>query len=182
MKPLPLTRRFLSPTAALAFWLGLFLFAIYLLSFSGKFHVMDELAVFTAGHSLAGSGRADIDLLIWTNHWTPNPPGVWGSDGHLYTKKAPGISFLVAPLIWLGQTLPGLNAVQVGLLTNAIVTALTASLLLLWLVDLGFSRRIAALFTLVCFGNRRCWPSFFSLPFGPPIAAGRPVCSRGAGG
>mgnify|MGYP005844153849 CR=1 FL=1 len=149
MNRLPWPRRLVSPTTALAFWLGLFLFAIYLLSFSGKFHVMDELAVFTAGHSLAGSGRADIDLLIWTNHWTPNPPGVWGADGHLYTKKAPGISFLAAPLIWLGQMLPGLNAVHVGLLTNAVVTALTASLLLIWLIDLGFSRRSAALTALV---------------------------------
>lgn len=149
MNNLPSARRSVSPTVALAFWVGLFLFAIYLLSFSGKFHVMDELAVFTAGHSLAGSGRADIDLLIWTNHWTPNPPGVWGGDGHLYTKKAPGISFLVVPLIWLGQTLPGLNAVHVGLLINAIVTALTAGLLLLWLTDLGFSRRIATLTALV---------------------------------
>ena len=72
--------RRVSTRYALAFWLGLFLLAIYLLSFSGKFHVMDELAVFTAGHSLAGPGRADIDLLIWTNHWTPNPPGVWGAE------------------------------------------------------------------------------------------------------
>ncbi len=140
----------LRPTsyALLPFWLGVFLFSVYLLSFSGKFHVMDELAVFTAGHNLAQHGRADINQLIWTNHWTPNPPGIWGQDGHLYTKKAPGISVIAAPLIWLGHTIPGLNAVHLGLLTNTIVTALTASLLFIWLVDLGFSRWTATLTTL----------------------------------
>jgi hypothetical protein len=125
------------------FWIGLLLYAVYLLTFSGKFHVMDELAVFAAGHNLAGHGRADINQLIWTNHWTPDPPGVWGQDGHLYTKKAPGISFITAPLIRLGQTLPGLNGVHVGLLTNAFVTALTGSLLFSWLSALGHSDLVA---------------------------------------
>gem|GEM_PF-997871 len=137
-----------SMSKSLSFALGLFLFSIYLLTFSGKFHVMDELAVFTAGHNLAQHGRADINQLIWTNHWTPNPPGIWGSDGNLYTKKPPGISFLTAPLIGLGHILPGLNAVHVGLLTNAIVTALTASLLFIWLTDLGFARLTTTLIVL----------------------------------
>ncbi|MFN8457432.1 MAG: glycosyltransferase family 39 protein [Anaerolineae bacterium] len=133
------------PAKALSFAVGLFLFSIYLFSFSGKFHVMDELAVFTAGYNLAQTGRADINQLIWTNHWTPNPPGIWGQDGHLYTKKPPGISFLVAPLIGLGRVVPGLNAVHLGLLTNAFITALTAALLLIWLTDLGFTRHTAFL-------------------------------------
>ena len=131
------------PFDSLRFWIGLFLFSVYLLSFSGKFHVMDELAVFTAGNNLAQHGRADINQLIWTNHWTPNPPGIWGQDNNLYTKKAPGISFITAPLIWLGHTIPDLNAVHVGLLTNSVVTALTASFLFVWLTDLGFSRLLA---------------------------------------
>ena len=109
---------------------------------------MDELAVFTAGHNLARQGQANIDQLIWTQHWTPNPPGIWGRDDHLYTKKAPGISFITAPLIGLGHALPGLNVVHVGLLTNAIITALTAALLFMWLTDLGFSRAAATLTTL----------------------------------
>ncbi|GIK39193.1 MAG: hypothetical protein BroJett011_30260 [Chloroflexota bacterium] len=133
---------------SLPFALGLFLFSIYLLTFSGKFHVMDELAVFTAGHNLAQYQRADINPLIWTNHWTPNPPGIWGSDGNLYTKKPPGISFITAPLIGLGHALPGLNAVHTGLLTNAAITALTASLLFIWLIDLGFTSPVVALTTL----------------------------------
>lgn len=137
-----------SMSKSLPFALGLFLFSIYLFTFSGKFHVMDELAVFTAGHNLAQHRRADINQLIWTNHWTPNPPGIWGSDGNLYTKKPPGISFITAPLIWLGHALPGLNAVHAGLLTNAVVTALTAGLLFIWLIDLGFAPTVAVLTTL----------------------------------
>jgi hypothetical protein len=128
---------------SLALAVGLFLFAIYLLSFSGKFHVMDELAVFSAGYNLAQTGRADINQLIWTNHWTPNPPGVWGQDNNLYTKKPPGISFIVAPLLKLGTGMVGLNLIHLGLLTNSMVTALTASLLFTWLLDLGFSTKTA---------------------------------------
>jgi 4-amino-4-deoxy-L-arabinose transferase-like glycosyltransferase len=134
--------------SSLPFSIGLFLFSIYLLSFSGRVHVMDELAVFTAGYNLARNGRADINQLIWTNHWTPNPPGVWGLDGNLYTKKPPGISFITAPLIGLGGAIPGLNHVHVALLTNTLVTALTAGLLFVWLIDLGFSRPAATLTSL----------------------------------
>lgn len=141
--PLNSTNSINSPI--LPFFLTLLLLAVYLLSFSGKFHVMDELAVFTAGHSLAAHNRADVNPLIWTNHWTPNPPGVWGVDNHLYTKKAPGISVLVAPLLRPALALPALNTVQVGLLTNSLVTALTAALLLILLADVGFSRRSALL-------------------------------------
>src|SRR5262245_23865044 len=82
-----------SMSKSLPFALGLFLFSIYLLTFSGKFHVMDELAVFTAGHNLAQNGRADINQLIWTNHWTPNPPGIWGQDGNLIPKNHPASPF-----------------------------------------------------------------------------------------
>ena len=127
----------------LSMWLGLWLYAIYLLSFSGKLHVMDELAVFTAGHNLAQYGRADINPLIWTNHWTPNPPGIWGQDHQLYTKKAPGISMFIAPFLWLGHQIPNINLIYLALLTNSVITAMTAALLLIWLTDLGFTRRTA---------------------------------------
>ncbi len=133
------------PYSLLPIWIGFFLFSIYLLSFSGRFHVMDELAVFAAGNNLAQHGRADINHLIWTNHWTPTPPGVWGIDGNLYTKKAPGVSLAAAPLIWLGHTIPGLNAAHMGFLLSALVTALTGGLLFVWLADLGFSRVTAGL-------------------------------------
>jgi hypothetical protein len=126
-----------------AFWLGLLLFAVYLLSFSGRFHVMDEVAVFTVGHNLAAYGQADINQLIWTNHWTPHPPGVWGADGQLYTKKAPGVSLLVAGLVWLARLSSGVSVVFVGMLTGALSIAATASLLVVWLEDVGFARRTA---------------------------------------
>jgi len=135
-------------TRALAFWIGLFLFSVYLLSFSGKLHVMDEFVGYAAGNNLVQHGRADVNQFIWTNHWHSTPPGIWGVDGNLYTKKAPGISLAAAPLIWLGHTLPGLNAVHLSLLTSMIVTALTGSLLFVWLVDLNFSHFTATLMAL----------------------------------
>ncbi len=83
-------------------------------------------------------------LLLDPDFWF-HPPGIWGQDDNLYTKKAPGISFITVPLLWVGHTLPGLNAVHLGLLTNTFITALTAALLFIWLSDLGFSQRAAIL-------------------------------------
>jgi hypothetical protein len=112
-------------------WNGLLLFAAYLLTFSGRFHVMDELAVFAAGDSFSCHWRMDINQLIWTNHWTPDPPGIWGQDGNLYTKKVPSVSLLVSPLLQLARMWPGANAVYFGLPVGALITAATASLLAL---------------------------------------------------
>ena len=133
----------------LAFWLGFFLFAVYLLSFSGKLHVMDEFVGYAVGNNLVQHGRADVNQYIWTNHWHSTPPGLWGIDDNLYTKKAPGISLAAAPLIWLGHTVPGLSAVHTGLLLSIFVTALTGSLLFIWLVDLRISTFIAGLTVLI---------------------------------
>jgi hypothetical protein len=127
------------------FWLGLFLFAVYLLSFSGKLHVSDELMGFATANSLVQHGRPDVNPLIWTNHWQETRSAFWGLDHSLYSKKAPGLSLAAAPFIWLGHTLPGLNALHTGLLLNALVTALTAGLLFIWLTDLGFTRLTATL-------------------------------------
>lgn len=132
-------------TRALAFWIGLFLFSVYLLTFSGKLHVMDEFVGFAVGNNWVQHGRPDVNQFIWTNHWHTTPPGIWGRDDNLYTKKAPGISLAAAPLIWLGHTLPQLNAVHLGLLATAIVTALTGSLLVIWLVDMQISPVLAGL-------------------------------------
>ncbi len=157
-------------TGRLALWLGLFLFSVYLFSFSGKFHVVDELMVFTAGHNLAQYGRPDVNQLIWTNHWQEVQSAFWGVDNQLYTKKAPGFALAVAPFVWLGHTLPGLNAVHVSLLLNAVVTALTAALLLVWLVELGFSRR-AALVAALMYGLGTIAWIYARMLWEPPLTA-----------
>jgi hypothetical protein len=156
MNKLPALSRFDSARlSALIFrlplWLGLFLFAVYMLSFSGKFHVMDELMGFATAHNWVQIGRPDVNQLIWTNHWQEIPPAWWGVDNNLYTKKAPGLALAAAPFIWLGHALPGLNAMHTGLLLSALATAFTGGLLLVWLMDVGFSRR-AAFLTALAYG------------------------------
>ena len=110
---------------------------------------MDEFVGYAVGNNWVQHGRPDVNQFIWTNHWHSTPPGIWGIDNNLYTKKAPGISLAAAPLIWLGHTLPGLNAIHTSLLLSALVTAATGSLLLVWLAELGLSRRVAALTALI---------------------------------
>ena len=48
-EPYRLTKSF-----PLAFWIGFFLFSIYLLSFSGKLHIMDEMVGFAVGNMVIG--------------------------------------------------------------------------------------------------------------------------------
>jgi len=142
----------MKPSAyALPFWIGVFLFSIYLLSFSGKLHITDEFVGFAAGNNLVQHGRSDVNQFIWVRRWYASPSGVWGQDGNLYAKKAPGISLAVAPLAWLGHRIPGLNAVHLSLLTTTILTAITGSLLFIWLAELGLSR-IVATFTALSYG------------------------------
>lgn len=172
-------------------WLGALLLALYLLSFSGRFHVMDELAVFTVGHNLAAYGQADINQLIWTNHWTPDPPGVWGADGNLYTKKAPGISLLTALLLRLCAGWEGISRVHAGLLAGPLLVAATAGLLVVWLAQCGFSRRVGLL-TAFLYGSctfawvfgRMLWdlPAVGLLGVGMLVALGEAERREAAGG
>jgi len=126
---------------ALAFSVGLFLFAVYLFSYRGGFHSVDEVSTFAVTESLVKFGRLDTDQIAWTQ-WTTTQSeaqGFFGWDGHVYSKKGLAISLFQAPLYWLALRLPGLGLLQSVSLLNAILTAATAALIFLILQRLGFS-------------------------------------------
>jgi len=119
-----------------AFWLGLLVFGLRLLTFSGQPDDLETLAFLTASNNLAQYGRADINPLIWTQQIRASVPAAWGDDGNLYLPSGLGRWIVTVPLIWLGHTLPGLNAVQMGLLTPVISSTLVAmgiALLIEWI-------------------------------------------------
>jgi hypothetical protein len=128
-----------------AWGVGLFLFAVYLFSYRGGFHSVDEVSMFAVTESLVKFGRFHTDQIAWTQ-WTTSQreaQGFFGVDGHVYSKKGLAISLALAPLYWLGLTLPALGMLQTASLLNALVTATTAALLCSLVWRLGFTQRTA---------------------------------------
>jgi len=148
-----------TPSLAL-FW---FLLAVYLLTYSPRFHSSDGLAMFSTAESLARRGEWDIDQIRWMGL----QQGTFGLDGHLYSRKGAGVPLLSLPLVWLGLIVPGWGAATTALLFSALVTAATGALLVRYLQALGYDDRVA-LVTGLTFGLATlAWPyakTFFSDP------------------
>ncbi len=116
------------------------LLAVYLLAYSGEVQSSDELSMFCVTQSLATRGTTDTEAIRWMGL----QPGTYGLDGRLYSKYGLGTSLAAVPLCALGRFLPiGLGAVQTTWLLNAILTALTATLLFLCVIHLGYGDTVA---------------------------------------
>ena len=123
---------------AISFFCGVL--ALILLVYAGRTHSIDEQSVMATADSLARFGRLDTDLLAFT-HWDLPPPsglGRFGADGEYYSKKAPGMALLAAPLFWLGLRLPWLGSQHSALLLPALLIALAAALVCRLGLRLGY--------------------------------------------
>lgn len=158
--------------AARALALGLFLFSIYLLTYRGGFHSVDEVTTYCVTESLVKFGRFDTDQIAWTQ-WTTTfseAQGVFGPDGHVYSKKGLAISLFSAPLYWLALNTPGLGLLQTTFLFNAIVTALTGSILFLFVRKLGYGPGVALLTSLTFGLGTTAWV-YSKYLFSEPLSA-----------
>ena len=132
----------------IAAWLALFLFGIYLLSFSGQLYSQDSMSMFSVTESFVKRGEFSTDQL-WTLFKARNEIA---SDGESYSKYGYGMSLFIAPLYALALALPGdLGLVQTTLLTSAIVIALSGALVFLAARRLRFSRGVSVV-TALLFG------------------------------
>ena len=142
-----------------------FLLAVYLASYSPRFHSSDGLAMFSMAESLTRRGELDIDQIRWMGL----QQGTFGLDGHLYSRKGAGMSLLLAPLVWLGLGVPGWGAATAALLFNSLVTAVTASLLFGAARRLGYSDRVALVAGLAFGLATLAWP-YAKTCFSDPLA------------
>ncbi|MBN1994018.1 MAG: hypothetical protein JW953_15060 [Anaerolineae bacterium] len=144
--------------------LFLFLFAVYLLTYTPRINSSDGLAMFSTAESLARRGALDIEQIRWMGL----QQGTYGLNGLPYSRKGIGLPLALLPLTWLGLVIPWLGPVSVSLLFNAIVTALTAVILLVYLRRLGSSQRAGFIVALTYGLATLAWPyakSLFSDPF-----------------
>lgn len=150
-------RRLRAPTdrnGAVAVGLFALLFSIYLFTFSGIYHASDEMSMLTVADSLARRGGWDIEPLRWMGE----QQGSFGPDGHLYGRKGIGMTLAVLPHYWLALQSARLGNVQMAMLTSAVVVALTAVLIYLFLRRLGYPQG-GALGTALAFGlATMAWP------------------------
>ena len=110
------------------------LMTIYVLSNSGRFHIIDEVSMYAVTESLALRGEVDTNAIAWSQ-WVNSPGevlGAFGPDGQVFSKKGPALSFLAVPWYWALHLFSFLNIrvgqLQATLLFNAIVTAWTAAM------------------------------------------------------
>lgn len=150
-------------------WVALLLLTLYLLTYAGVTHSIDELATLTVTESLLVGEPWRTNQMAWDQNRTPpqNAPGV---DGNLYSKKGIGISLAALPLFALNRIWPQLGAIQLALFTNAFLTAVTAYLFYQVVITLHFSTMTAALGALALGVATPLWPYARTL-FSEPLAA-----------
>lgn len=152
------------------------LWSVYVLTSAGKFHIVDEVSLFAVTESLATRGSVDTNAIAWTQ-WVNSPGevlGAFGPSGEVYSKKGPAPAVLAVPWYLLLQTLAhfeiAIGLVQGVLLWNGFLTAVTAGLLCLTVVRLGYSDR-TGIVTALLFGlGTIAWP-YANHFFGEPLSA-----------
>ncbi|MBN1220933.1 MAG: phospholipid carrier-dependent glycosyltransferase [Anaerolineae bacterium] len=155
----------------LALCLGLFLFSIYLFSYRGGFHSIDEVAMYAVTESLAKFGRFNIDQIAWIQ-WTTTQAeaqGFFGQDGHVYSKKGLALSLAQVPFYWLALHLPGIGMLQTVSLLNVVITAATGLLIFMFLHRLNFSTQTCVVTALI-FGLATIAAVYAKYLFSEPLA------------
>ena len=152
------------------------LFVVYTLTSAGKFHIVDEVSLFSVTEALAQRGAVDTNAIAWTQ-WVNSPGevlGAFGPDGQVYSKKGPAPAFVAVPWYLLLRTIAqleiGIGLVQGTLLWNGVITALTAALLWLTALRLGYSDRVGLLLGLLFGLCTIAWP-YANHFFGEPLSA-----------
>ena len=141
--------------------LFLFLFSLYLLTYSPTLHSSDGLAMFSTAESLARRGAWDIEQIRWMGL----QQGTFGLDGLLYSRKGAGQPLLALPLTWLGLLVPFLGTVTATMLFGSFTTALSGALIYLYLAKLGYRQKTGIIAGLVYGTGTMAWPyakTFFS--------------------
>jgi hypothetical protein len=140
--------------ARFALCLFCFLFSIYLLTFSGRYHSSDEMSMLAVTDSLARRGGWDVELI----HWMGEQQASLGPDSLLYSRKGIGTTLAALPAYWLAVQEEQIGNVEAAMWTNGVVTALTGMLVYLFLRRLRYGMG-ASLGTALAFGlGTMAWP------------------------
>ena len=148
---------------SIAFLIFGFLFACYLLTYTGLIDSSDGLSMFATTESMVRRAEIDSNQLLWMG----NQQGNFGPDGDLYSRKGLGMALLALPLVWVARYWSAIGLVQTAMLLTPLLTAWTGALLYRTGRRLDWSQS-TALATALLFGLATlAWPyaqTFFSDP------------------
>jgi hypothetical protein len=156
-----------------AWRVGALLLAVYLATYGGGPHAVDEIAELSVAASLVERGALDANELFWTIAAAGNRSDAQvavGTSGDVWSKKGLAPSLLMAPWQWLARQTPDLDATFAALLTMAPVTAATGALLCRLARTLGLGSGGAAAAGLLYGLATLAWP-YSRLGFGEPAIA-----------
>ncbi len=162
--------------------IALFLFAIYLLTYSGRLPSGDELSALAVTESLVEGRGLHSNLAIWAQYGQGFAAGVqgrYGPSGDLYSKRGILHSLLPAPLFALGGLVPALGRTHLALLTTAVTTALTGALVYRTGRRLSYGQASSALAALAFGLATPAWPYARYLLGEPYIGLGLAMAGYG---
>jgi len=149
---------------AVTFFLALFLFGVYLLTFSGRITSSDGLSMFAVTESVMKRGDVSTDQM-WTFFGQKSAPA---PDGETYSKYGYGVSLLAAPLYVIALYAPFFGLMSLTVLSSAIAVAFAGAMLYLAARRLNFSVAVALVTTLLFGLATPAWvyaKEFWSEPF-----------------
>ena len=151
-----------------AVWISLFVLFVYILSYAGIQHSIDELATLSLSESFLHQS-INVNRMEWEQERYP-PQNAYGLDGDIYSKKGLATVIATLPLLLVGKYWSAVGAVQLAFLTSALITAVTVFIFYLLVCSLGYSERTATLAALVLGLGTLLWP-YAQMLFSEPIAA-----------
>src|SRR2546428_1811842 len=130
-----------------AWRVGALLLALYLATYAGGPHAVDEIAQLGVAASLVGRGAFDVDELYWTLPAAGSRADAQvavGPSGDVWSKKGLAPSLLMLPWRYLAERAPVPDMTFAALLAMVPVTAATGALLAALARSLGLSAGGAA--------------------------------------
>lgn len=157
---------------AVAVWLCLLAALVYLLTYSGTLHAVDEQSALSVAESMLLGQGFHTNQMEWDQARTP-PQNAVGVDGNLYSKKGLGVSLLALPLFALGkQATASVGAVQAALLTGSLLTLVAVWAFFRLALSLRYTVWVAAASALLLALGSPLWPYARTLFSETPGATG----------
>ena len=163
-----------------SFWLALLLGFVYLLTYSGLYHSVDEMSVVSAAETVLAGDGWHANQMEWEQSWRKSQT-MTGLDGNLYlNKRGLAVTALIVPWLAAGGRWKAVGAVQVAFLVGPLLTALTGAVLYRAARRLEFGVGAAALAALAWGLGTLAWPYARTVFTEPTAALGLSLALYGA--
>lgn len=167
LKVTALIKRLLTQRLIIAVALWTLLASVYMLTYSGRIELGDEMQYFDAVGNVAAHGRMFQDISMWQPGAEPTDFSVNRENALRILDAEPGMMIAAAPLYRLAENTSALGLVHTVYIFNILVTPLVGVAFYVLALTLGYNDRIAVVGAL-CLGLLTAlWPysqTFFREP------------------